>query len=153
LNQPEEQSEKQLRLLKAASWLVYVVMPIVWLLAAQFLISGGMSPKAGRELVLYLLLAVAIIEPATGLLITRIGIENYRKGKSPSKTPAHLFLSVSVFQMFMVQNIYFFGFIAFLLTDEFKHLLYFYPVGVAWSLVCWPRSEKYTRLLERLKRA
>lgn len=101
---------------------------------------------------LYLLLILALIEPAFVPLIVRSEIGKYRSGATKMKSPAHLFLTLGIIQMAFVTAIYIYGFIVFILTAKFTYMLYFYPIGIAWSFVYWPRRKKYTQLLEKLNR-
>jgi len=71
---------------------------------------------------------------------------------SQAKSPVHLYFMLSIIQMAMVEAIYVYGFIVFILTARLTYMLYFYPIGIAWSFVYWPRREKYTQLLEKLNR-
>ena len=67
-------------------------------------------------------------------------------GKSASKTPWHLFLSIKVFQMFMISIIYLLALVACLHAKNLLYMLYFYAIASAWWIVCWPRKGAFLKL-------
>jgi len=152
LTQFDEQAEKQLRVLKIITWAMLVVAPLVYLFIARQLTIQGLQAKAGNDLAFYLLLTVALLSPLVTPFITNGVIRAERANKGPEKNPAQIFQSLSIVQMAMIEAIYVYGFVVFVLTAKFTYMLYFYPIGIAWSFVYWPRREKYTQLLEKLNR-
>jgi hypothetical protein len=152
LTQYDEQTEKQLRVLRIITWLFMLVGPCAYLAIAQLIDAKGVEARAGNEILLYLLLAVAIVNPFFAPLIVRAETSKFRKGLSQVKSPAQLFFTLSIIQMAMVEATYIYGLVVFLLTGKLTNMLYFYVIGIAWSFVFWPRREKYTQLLEKLNR-
>lgn len=146
---PDAQVEKQLKTLRIITWAMLVAAPVIYLLIANF-ISAGMQISAGNELILYLLLVVAAVEPAMAPVMEWSQIRSYRAGPQTQMKPINLFFTVSVMKMSTVGAVYVFGFVVFILTGKFVNLLYFYPIGIAWTLVLWPKREKYDQLVERL---
>jgi len=152
LTQFDEQAEKQLRVLKIITWLFMLVGPCAYLVIAQVISAKGVETRAGNEILLFMLLVVAIVNPFFAPLIARSETNKFRHRMSQAKSPVHLYFMLSIIQMAMVEAIYVYGFIVFILTARLTYMLYFYPIGIAWSFVYWPRREKYTQLLEKLNR-
>lgn len=150
MSQFDDTTNKQFRILRIITWAMLVVAPLIYLHVAWRLDTQGIQASVGNDVMLYLLLILAAIEPAFVLLIVRIEIGKYRSGATKIKSPAHLFLTLGIIQMAFVTTIYVYGLIVFILTGKFTYMLYFYPIGIAWSFVYWPRREKYTQLLEKL---
>jgi hypothetical protein len=141
---PDAQLEKQFKALRIVAWAMLVAAPVVYLFAAN-LISAGMEARAGNELILYLLLVVALV-------IEWTQVQSYRARPQTEMKPINLFFTLSVMKMAMVEAVYIFGFVVFVLTGRFLNMLFFYPIGVAWTLVLWPKQEKYDQLMEKLNR-
>jgi hypothetical protein len=150
LTQYDDATEKQLRVLKLITWAMMVVAPIVYLVVAQVIDSKGIEARAGNEVLLYLLLVVSLLSPLVMPLVTNSVIRSTRAKIGPGVTPAQIFQSLSIVHMACVEAIYIYGFVVFQLTGKFTNMLYFYPIGIAWSFVYWPRREKYDRLVEKL---
>ena len=152
MNPGEVQRQPNWRVLTIITWTMLVLAPAVYLVIAWLLDSKGLEAKAGNEMLVYLLLVVAIVEPAFMPIVTRLEVRKFRKGVSQAKSPAQLFLSLSIIHMAVVEAVYIFALICFILTAKFTYMLWFYPIGIAWSYVYWPRREKFNRLLEKLDR-
>jgi len=146
---PDTQVEKQLKTLGIITWAMLVAAPVIYLLIANF-ISAGMQAQAGNELILYLLLLVAVVEPAMAPVMEWSQVQSYKAKPQTDMKPINLFFTLSVMKMATVGAVYIFGFVVFILTGKFVNMLFFYPIGVAWTLVLWPKREKYEQLVERL---
>ncbi len=151
MSQNDEQTDKQRRVLRLITWMFLVVMPIAYLMAAQQIDAKGVQARAGNDVLLYLLLVVGALSPLMIPLVTNSVIRGERAKKGQGLPPAQIFQQLSIVQMAFVEAIYIYGFIVFNLTGKFTYMLYFYPIGIVWSFVYWPKREKYDRLLEKLK--
>lgn len=153
MNQYDEPTEKQLRVLKIITWMFLVVAPCVYLVIAFSMITTGIEARAGNELMLYLLLVVALLNVGVAApVIVSAETRKFKAGAYQGRTPVHFFFTLSIIQMAMVEAVYIFGLVAFLVTGKFFNMLCFYPIGIAWSFVYWPRRSRYQELLEKLNR-
>lgn len=143
--------EKQLRTLRFVTWALLVGGPILYLVVAQIQ-SEYLKAPAGNELLLYILLIVAIVSPAAAFVIERFQISQFLAAQASEMQPIDLFFTVSIIKMAMVEAVYIYGFVVFMLSGELANMLYFYPIGIVWSLIHWPRREKYDQLKEKLNR-
>lgn len=151
MNSDSDQIEKQFRTIKIIALALLVAAPIVYLVVAQ-IISRDCEPKAGQDMMVYLLLMVGIASPAVVPILVRAQIKTYQASKNTKMTPMNLFFTTSIMSMAVVEAVYVYGLIAFLLTGELVNMLYFYPAGIVWSLVYWPKREKYDKLIGKLSR-
>jgi hypothetical protein len=138
-------------ILRIFTWVMMVIAPLIYLHIAWLLDTQGLRAKAGNDLMLYLLLVVSLLSPLVLPLVTN-GVIKAARTKRSQETGAQLLQRLSIIQMALIESIYIYGFIAFNLTGKFAYIFYFYPIGIAWSFVYWPRREKYTQLLEKLNR-
>ena len=150
MSQYDERTEKQLGLLRIVTWLFMFAGPGAYLVIALVMNTKGIEARAGNEVLVYMLLALSIGNPFLIPLIIRGEVNKFRKGVSQAKSPTQLFFSLSIIQMAMVEATYIYGLVVFFLTGKFTNMLYFYPIGIIWSFVYWPKREKYDRLLEKL---
>jgi hypothetical protein len=150
LTQYDAATEKQLRILKLITWMLMFVGPAAYLVVALVMDSKGVQARAGNEMMLYLMLAVSLLSPLVLPLVTKSVIRSERAKRGPEVTPAQIFQVVSIVQMSCVEAIYIYGLVVFQLTGKIAYMLCFYPIGIAWSFVYWPKREKYERLVEKL---
>lgn len=153
MSQFDAQTKKQLGLLKIITWAFMFVGPVAYLIIAHLLSSKGVEARAGNEVLLYLFLVVSLANVLVAApIIVRMEIQKYRAGAYQGRSPVQFFVTLSIIQMALVEAIYIYGLIAFVITGKFTYMLYFYPIGIASSFVYWPKREKYERLVERLNK-
>ena len=149
MSEYDEKTEKQLMILRFITWAMMVVAPLCYLFIAFQFDAQGIQAKAGNDLLIYLLLAIGLLSPLVIPVVTK-GVIQAERRKGWQEPPAQLFQRLSIIGMAMVEAIYIYGLVVFLLTGKFTNMLYFYPIGIVWSFIYWPKREKYDRLLEKL---
>lgn len=109
-------------------------------------------PKVGGEfdMMLYILLVVAAVQPAFGKIISRFQIDAYKKNQQTKMTRDQLYFSVAIIEMAFVDAIYLYGLLQVFLTGDYNRMLYFYPIGIAWTLVYWPKRSNYENFVQRI---
>ena len=145
----DESIEGHFRKLRVVTWAFLVASPAVYLFAGN-LIGQTVKAPAGNELVVYLLFAIGLVQPAFGWVIARIQIQSYKARPQTDMKPVNLFFTLSLIKMALVEAIYVYGLVSLFITGEFLNMLLLLICGVAWSLVHWPTREKYNRLVESL---
>jgi len=146
----DEAEERQFKVLRVVTWAILVVAPFIYLFVAN-LLRPQMPAAAGNEFVFYILLLVSLTEPGLALVVEQIQLQAFKARGRTDMKPINLFFTISLIKMAMVEVVYVFGFVVFLLTGEYLNMLFFYPIGVAWTLAFWPRRAKYEQLLEKLR--
>ena len=104
------------------------------------------------DMLAYILLVIAMLQGVLVKVIERFQVQSYKRQKERSASPAQFFVSVSIITMAMIETVYLFGLVVFLLTGDYMHLVRFYIVGVGWTLYLWPRRGKFERFLEELRK-
>lgn len=127
-----------------------VVAPAVYLLVAYAI---QIDPRTGGEvdMLFYILLIVAIVEPAVAPLIRRFHLNRYRPYGTSRMSPGKLFTNISVIEFVLVELIYIYGLVVYIITGDMMRMLSFYPVALIWSVVYWPRRsawDKFSRAIE-----
>lgn len=127
-----------------------VVAPAVYLLVAYVI---QIDPRTGGEvdMLFYILLIVAIVELAVAPLIRRFHLNRYRPYGTSRMSPGQLFTSISVIEFVLVELIYIYGLVVYIITGDMMRMLSFYPVALIWSVVYWPRRsawDKFSRAIE-----
>ena len=127
-----------------------VVAPAVYLLVA-YAIQIDSRTGGEADMLFYILLIVAIVEPAVAPLIRRFHLNRYRTGGTSRMSPGQLFTSISVIEFVLVELIYIYGLVVYIITGDMMRMLSFYPVALIWSVVYWPRRsawDKFSRAIE-----
>jgi len=139
------------RALSAVTWVMLVGVPAALLILTQFLEVGSPTVGAPYDMVTLILLVVAVLDPLPYLWVERAQMKNFRKVKQNEVSRGRFFLSVAIMRMAPVASIYIFGFIVFIIGGELIRMLYFYPIGIAWTFFRWPTEayrEAFFRKLE-----
>ena len=148
--EPNELYAKELRKSRWLALALLVAAPLIYLIVALVL---SMPPVVGGEqdMMFYILWIVALIEPAMGLVIERVQVSLYRGRRESAMQPAQLFTSISLIKMAMTEAVYIFGLVVYLMSGDIARMLAFYPLGVIWSLIYWPRQGAVDRFRTRLE--
>ena len=129
---------------------ILVVAPLVYLVVGQV-----MSPPARSggeyDIMFYILLIVALVTPTFLPLIERFQIRLYRRHTTSRMSPEQLWVTVCIIKMALVESIYLFGLVVYLLSGDFLRLMLFYAIGVIWAAVYWPRQSQAQRFQQRLE--
>jgi len=127
-----------------------LVAPVIYLIVAYVI---RIAPKSSGEIdmMFYILLIVAVIQPAMASFMVKSQIKSYRASKYSRMSPGQLFTSVNLIKFAVVEAVYIYGLVVYLLSGDMTRMLYFYLIGIIWSAVYWPRHstwEKFNRAVE-----
>ncbi len=146
----EGHEAKELRKTKLIAFLLLVLAPVVYLLIA-FLIHPSRQGDGETEMVFYILFVLALFQPAILPVMGQFQIRSYRSSASQGMSPGQLFTSMSIIKYAFIESIYLYGFVIYLISGDIEKMWYFYPLGVIWSAIHWPRQsswEKFQKSLE-----
>jgi hypothetical protein len=137
----------KLRLIAVA---MLVAAPLIYLAMSHFVVVRGQ--QGGQiEMMLYILLIVATIAPAAVKFTDSLQISNYRNSSQTKMTQEDLFLALSTIKFALVLTSYLLGLLVYFLSGNQTYMLYFYPIGIAWSFVYWPRKSQYEAFVDRME--
>ena len=148
-NQNEEQTA-QLKLVKLFAFFMLVVFPVIYFFVA-FYVKVPLKTGGEQEMLFYILLIVGMVQPVVLPFIEKIHIKNYRKNKNSAMSPSQLYTTISIIKMAMVEAVYLYGLVVYFLSGDLTKMLYFYPVGIIWTIIYWPRREKYILFTKSLE--
>ena len=154
MNVIDETTEKNLKTVTIITWAMLVLAPIAylvvgWLMRDRAAVQAG-GVQAGKDVLVYILFVLAMVQPAMAFVIARFHISQFKTNPQSGTNPVNLFTTLSIIKMAMVEVIYIYGLVCVFLTAEFQNMLYFYPVGLVWSVVHWPTRARYLKLEEEL---
>lgn len=139
----------QLQLIRIITFSMLVFMPLVFL-ALMFVVDPPQQSGGEIEIMLLILLLVGMLQPLTIPIISKIQIQNWLKEESETKSPAALFVMLSIIKSAFIETIYIYGLIVYFLSGDIIKALYFYPVGIAWTVVHWPTRRRFENFVSRL---
>jgi F0F1-type ATP synthase membrane subunit c/vacuolar-type H+-ATPase subunit K len=143
---------RHFRLVRILAVLMLVVAPAIYLIIAYSISAREFAPEAGTRLFFIGLLIIAVVEPVVYPLIERFHLSQLRGRTQIAKVVEQLYVTLSIIKMALVEAIYIYGLVAYLVTRHFDRMLYFYPVGIVWSVVYWPTRGGFERFLSRGER-
>ena len=145
-----EASPREFRLTRLIAWLLLVLSPAVYIVVAAFLAipdqSGGQI-----DMTFYILLILALFQPALLPLIERLQTANFRRPAPKNTNPRQLAMTMHITKFAFVEAIFIYGLVIFILSGDWARFLIFYPVGIVWAAIYWPRQERWQSLAKRLE--
>ena len=126
-----------------------IIIPLIFLLVMYFVEVP--SQQGGQiEMMQYILLIVGMLQPLTFPLITKVQVQFWQKSVLEKKSPASLFLSLALIRLSIIEAIYVYGLVVYFVSGEMTRALYFYPIGIAWTVVHWPTRQRFEKFVSRL---
>ena len=141
---------KELKRTKFFALALLVAAPVIYLIIA---LATNIPVKTGGEhdMMFYILLIVAVVQPTTLGPIEKFQIKNYRRSFQSIMNPVQLFTTINILKFAMIETIYIFGLMVYLVSGNLTGMLIFFPVGIAWSFVHWPGDSTLTQFQQRVE--
>ncbi|MDX9858804.1 MAG: hypothetical protein RBT76_13515 [candidate division Zixibacteria bacterium] len=136
--------------LKIIVFAMLIGAPLLYLAVAA-VITVTAETDTGRNVFLYMLLAVALLTPATIPLIERFQIAGW-KNRASAQSPRQFLFSLVLVRCAMIEAVYIYGLVAFLLTAAITNMLFFYAIAIGWTFPFWPTESRLHSLLERMEK-
>lgn len=143
----DSKQEKELKKSRLFSWLMGVIAPVLYLIVAT-VINVTPSPSPQMNMMFYILLVIAIVQPSLFFLINKYQITMYKKSTNTTMSSAQFFTSLTLIRMSFVDAVYLYGFVIFILTADLTKMLWFYPIGAIWLYIHWPRQEQFEQFIQ-----
>ena len=146
----DDNTSREFNRTRRFAYLLLVIAPLIYLVVP--VIIEPQTPIAGEDdLLFYILLLVAIIQPLVIPLIERMQTAGFRKQTERRMTPAQLYTSLAFIRFAVVESIYIFGLVVYLVSGDLPRMGWFYFVGIIWTFVHWPRMVAFQRFMERME--
>lgn len=147
LNDDYEKEFKKSKLLAA---ILLIGAPFAYLLLA-YLIKVDVKSGGEVDMLFYILLIMAIVQPAVAPLVERFHLKRYRSSSASKMSPGQLFTSISIIKFALVEALYIYGLVVYIISGDTTRMLLFYPVGAIWSAVYWPRRSRWERFFQAVE--
>jgi len=150
LNASHQAYAKEFRKSSLLAVALLIVAPLVYLLVA-YVIQVDVKSDGEMDMLFYILLIVALVQPAVAPLVQQFHLRRYLTNNASKMSPGQLFTSLSIIKFALVEAIYIYGLIVYIVGNDMMRMLVFYAVGAIWSVVYWPRRaswERFFRLVE-----
>ena len=162
-----DEIKKQFVVIRIFGFVLLVASPILFLAVTQFAIIPIREINGAHDIMLYILLLLAMIQPLVNPLLEKFQISAFKKSPDSPKyqtteifgyfkkqkkkgSPIGLFTIVTIIKSVLVESIYVYGLVNFFLTGDLTRMLYFYPIGIAWTFVYFPTKERCEKFLEKV---
>ncbi|MDH4158238.1 MAG: hypothetical protein OEW00_13285 [candidate division Zixibacteria bacterium] len=138
----------QFKRVRLFAFLILVAAPLVYLV---IIYAVPFPRKSGGEydMMLYILLIVAMIQPAAYLFIERFHLTIQRQQRPSAMQPDRLFFTLSLIKFAFVEAIYIYGLVVAIISGIANHALYFYAIGIIWTFILWPRRGAYEHFMQK----
>jgi len=139
----------QLQLVRMIAFGMLIIMPLL-LIGFIYLIDPPEQSGGEIEMTLLILLIVGMLQPLAIPVIAKAHIQNWQRDNSETKSPAALFVMLSIVKFSLIEAIYIYALVVYLLSGNPANASYFYPVGMAWSAVHWPTRQRFENFVSKL---
>jgi hypothetical protein len=145
---PPDRVWRNLRILS----LVYcVAAPVTYLVIALALNKPPAENNSGMAMTVYVLLAVAIIQPALAFPVARFQVQSHQRSQQARINAAALFQTISIVKFAFVEAVFIYGLVVYLVGAGLTAMLWFYPIGIVWSFIYWPRREQFDAFIKKME--
>jgi hypothetical protein len=150
LNDIADKDLAQFRTARLIAWAMLAAAPLIYLIIMSFV---KVPVRTGGEvnLMLYILLSVSLVQPALAYVIEKRQIASFTKGKQPLMGAGQMYMTIMITRLAMVEAVFIYGVVVYMLSGSILNALYFYPVGIIWSIVHWPRRDAFEQFLKRVE--
>ena len=140
---------KEFRKTMVLAVFILVVNPVIFLALAVYM---NIFPRSGGQfdMMFYILLIVAITSPAVVIFIERFIFSRYRSDKNSRMSQGQLLTIVNFMKFAFVEATFIYGFIVYIMSGDITRMLCFYPIGIAWSVIYWPRRSQWEKLINKM---
>lgn len=129
-----------------------VIAPITYLAMPILLSEQREFPHSEfLQFVSFMLLPVAAFIPFVFLMIEKTQIKAIRKRTKGKQTPGQIFSTLVIIKFSAAQLSFVFALIVFFLGGGISRMLWFYPIGMMWMFIFWPREQGFKKFLEQLE--
>ncbi len=147
----DEATRRQFNTVRIIAIMMLVVAPLVYAAITFFVRPMEAIDSGSSKMLLYILLIVAVVMPASYPIIERVQLANFRKTRSASKmTPAQLYTTQQVTRFAIIEAVFIFALVVYFVTSQDDWFWYFYPIGVFWTVQAWPTETKFEKYLEKV---
>ena len=146
----DDRTNQEFSRTKRFAYLFLVLAPLIYLFVP--VVIEPQSPIAGEDdLLFYILLIVAIMQPLMLPIIERMQVAAFRKQTESRMLPAQLYTSIAFIRFAIIESIYIFGLVVYLVSGDLPRMGWFYFVAIIWTFVHWPRMVAFQRFMERME--
>lgn len=146
----DDNLQKRFRTAQVIAIFMLVIAPLAYLGIASAIGGALVTPEAA-DLVFWMLLVVAIATPALLPIVERHQFNVYRRQGSQKAPPGQLMVTLTVISAAWVETVYIYGFVIYLVTGDMLRMLTFWPVGIIWTYVYWPRRSRWEKRMRDLE--
>lgn len=129
--------------------MLYVVFPSIYLFIA-FAVELELRSGGEYDMMMYILLIVSVFLPAISPLPEKFQIAEFKKKALTIELVANLWVTINVLRAAFVENVFIFGVVVFFLSGDITRMLYFYPIGIVWTIIRWPRVESLESFVKKV---
>lgn len=141
--------EAQFRTVTIIAVAALIVAPLLYLIMA-YLVTVPSRGDGEQQMLIYILLIVGTVQPVLLPVIEKSQVNSYRKNIDSSMTPSNLFTTLSIIKYAFIEAIYLYGLAVYFLSGELNSMLYFYPVGIIWTFIHWPRKSTFEKFFQKV---
>lgn len=149
------------------AFVLFFNAPLIYLFMTTTTIFQKFSTSGQNDILFYILLIIAVFYPLVIPILEKSIIAGFRKKKpilnesklsmklrsnsqKRNSTPEKLYFTFFIIKASLVEASFIFGFLIYIVSGDMTRMLYFYLVGIAWTLVYFPTKSRCLKFLEKV---
>jgi len=148
--QLDEAAERQWKIIKFFTYNLLIAAPLMFLFVA-YKLPAESGLKGAMYLVCGFLLLWSALGPTILPKIKEVQLQQFKDGKLKKMTPSRLYFQRTIIGLSMAVAPYCTGFLVYVIVGGYVQMLWFYPIGIFWSIKLWPRRRAYEEFLQNLE--
>ena len=129
---------------------ILVAAPILFLFISRFY-NQPVFESENLNLITIVSLAFSAFAPLLIPVVRRAIVNARNVMKEKGRSPENAVLTSFIVFSSIIELSYILGLVNFFLSNELQRLLYFYPIGIFWTIKYWPTAERFEQRLNELK--
>lgn len=146
----DEEKQSRFRIIRIVGYASVVAAPLIYLAIAS-IIKRPLQEGGEHDMMMYILLIVGVVQPLVAKFIEHFQITSYRNNEKSKMTPDNVYFTMSLIKFAFIECIYIYGLVVYLVSGNFTSMLYFYPIGIVWTFIYWPKKSGYEEFIKRME--
>lgn len=164
-----DELNKQYRTTLFIAIALLIAAPLVYLNIGYILSQERDIISNEPHRITYILLFLSIFQPLIIPFLVKSFISVYHKKPSKFKpksgfpinlplnergkegSPMGLFMQLVIVKSALIEASYIYGLVSFFLSGNITYMLYFYPIGIIWTIIHFPRKSHYEDLVRKVE--
>jgi len=146
-----EAQEKEFNKTKILALAILIIAPVIYIILVSYILNPAANLGPPQEFIFYIFIILSIFQPMAFKFIERIQISNFKRTAMTCMTAEKLYTTLSIIKFALVESIYIYGLVEYILIGDKFHFLIFVVIGMCWTAFVWPRRVNFESFIMKVE--